>query len=78
MNTCIQTIVIASSNDITVFNVTGSPNMKYAMPVNTIMPIPNPIKRLGHISPSAANTKYLIDCIYNQANGTPPNKTSQV
>jgi hypothetical protein len=73
-----QTIVIASSNDIAVFNVIGSPNKKYAIVVNTIIPTPNPINRLGHISPSPANTKYLVDCIYSQAKGIPANKTSQV
>ncbi len=49
--------------------VIGSLNIRILIVANTIIPIANPINRLGHISPLYATTKYSTDFINNQAIG---------
>ena len=48
------------------------------MIVNTVTPIPNPIKREGHIAPSYAATKCFTEYINNREIGIPIHATNNV
>ena len=59
---------------IPVFSVNGSLNSTMLIIVNTIAPIPNPINRLGHISPLYAMTRFSTDLINENDIGIAPNR----
>jgi hypothetical protein len=69
-------MALANNIQMPVFNVNGSLNSNALIIVNTIAPIPNPINRLGQISPLYAPTKFSTDLINAKDIGTAPNKSN--
>lgn len=61
-----------------VFAVNGSLNTKYAITINTDVPTPKPINRLGHIAPPKYSTKYLTDIVNKYDIGMPHNIINHV
>lgn len=59
-----------------VLDVIGSLNIKKLIRANTIIPIANPINRLGHISPLYATTKCSTDFIKRYPIGIDDNRVN--